>query len=47
MIDANYAYYLESCTAKLQYLSDYLGSLTHVNPSYEIQEGDPLCRFTK
>ena len=32
MVDANHAYYLKSYTAKLHYLSDYLGSLTHVMP---------------
>ena len=32
MVDANHAYYLKYNTAKLQYLSDYLGGLTHVMP---------------
>jgi hypothetical protein len=30
MVNTTHAYYLKFYTAKLQYLSDYLGSLTHV-----------------
>ena len=36
MTEINISYYLKSYTAKLQYLSDYSGNLTHVGRYFEI-----------